>query len=362
MPIRSIAAEGRDTKRSLTPTTQLTGNSRHAGSLLPDECQTGNKIPGEKRTQPLIQILICDDDPADRRTIRACVQRITDRHFVLWEAGQTDEVCSVLDKGRIDLVLMGSQVLAKSGMEWLAGFAAKQLVPVVILSDPGTEEIVNQAFQHGAVGHLPMSSLSPDRLKDIIDIALHKWARLHQAIAPERKLERLATFDSSTGLYNRHAILAKLHEMVNLANGNKEDFSLIMLDIDHLQEINDHYGHLAGDEVLAGTATLIRRYIRDTDVLGRYEGEELIIILPKTTVALSWVVAERLRSTVEKTRIKDSAGRVFYVTVSQGLAGWERGENGISLVCRADEALYRAKEKGRNRVQMLFQPSLRDRV
>lgn len=312
--------------------------------------------------QPLIKILICDDDPADRKLVRTYLQRITDREIVLLEAGHTEEIQNALDKGRIDLVLMDNQMPGKSGMEWLAEIAKKQLAPVVMLTGSGTEEIVAQAFQEGAVGYLPKGSLSREKLKNIIDVALDKWTRLQQAMADKEKLEKLATFDSLTGLYNRRAILGKLRELINLANRYKEDFSLSMLDIDHFKMVNDRYGHLTGDEVLEEIATLIRRNIRDTDIVGRYGGEEFIIILPKTTLSSSWVVAERLRSIIEKAEMKDSAGNVFAITVSQGLAGWERDEDAASLISRADEALYKAKEKGRNRVQILLGPSLRDKV
>jgi diguanylate cyclase (GGDEF)-like protein len=96
--------------------------------------------------------------------------------------------------------------------------------------------------------------------------------------------------------------------------------------------------------------------------VGRYGGEEFIIILPKTNLSSSWVVAERLRSIIEKAEMKDSAGNVFTITVSQGLAGWERGEDAYSLISCADEALYKAKEKGRNCVQILLSPNLSDKV
>jgi diguanylate cyclase (GGDEF)-like protein len=247
-------------------------------------------------------------------------------------------------------------------MEWLAEIAKKQLAPVVMLTGSGTEEIVAQAFQAGAVGYLPKSSLSREKLRNTINVALDKWTRLQQAMADKEKLERLATFDSLTGLYNRRAILGKLRELINLANRYKEDFSLSMLDIDHFKMVNDRYGHLAGDEVLEKIATLIRRNIRDTDIAGRYGGEEFIIILPKTALSSSWVVAERLRSIIEKAELKDSAGNVFAITVSQGLAGWERDEDAASLISRADEALYKAKEKGRNCVQILLSPNLSDKV
>jgi two-component system cell cycle response regulator len=316
----------------------------------------------QKIKQPLIKILICDDDPADRKLVRTYLQRITDREIVLLEAGHTEEIQNALDKGRIDLVLMDNQMPGKSGMEWLAEIAKKQLAPVVMLTGSGTEEIAAQAFQEGAVGYLPKGTLSREKLKNIIDAALDKWTRLQQAMADKEKLERLATFDSLTGLYNRRAVLGRLGELINLANRYKEDFSLSMLDIDHFKTVNDLYGHLTGDEVLARIATLIRRNVRDTDIVGRYGGEEFIIVLPKTNLSSSWVVAERLRSIIEKAEMKDSARNVFTITVSQGLAGWERDEDATSLISRADEALYKAKGKGRNRVQILLGPSLRDKI
>jgi diguanylate cyclase (GGDEF)-like protein len=179
---------------------------------------------------------------------------------------------------------------------------------------------------------------------------------------PKQRPERLETFDPLTELYSRQAILGKLCELVNLANRYKEDFSLTMLDIDHFKKLNDHYGHLTGDKVLKQVATLVRGNIRNTDIAGRYGGDEFVIVLPRTNLSSSWVVAERLRSMVEKTGHKDPAGNVFAVTVSQGLVGWEQNDDVSSLISRADEALHKAKEKGRNRTQILLGPSLRDKI
>jgi two-component system cell cycle response regulator len=316
----------------------------------------------EEIKQSLIKVLICDDDLADRELVRSHLQQLTGREIVLIEAGHAKEIQNALGKGRIDLVLMDSQMPGKPGMEWLVEISKRQLAPVVMLTDSGTDQIAIQSFHKGAIGYLPKSSLSQERLSNIIDAALDKWTRLQQARADNEKLEKLATIDSLTKLYNRRAVLGRLRELISFANRYKEDFSLIMLDIDHFKNVNDRYGHLAGDEVLEEIATLVRRNVRDTDIVGRYGGEEFIIILPKTALASSWVVAERLRSIVEKAEMKDSADSVFFVTVSQGLAGWERGEDVTSLISRADEALYKAKAKGRNRVQILLGPSLRDKV
>jgi diguanylate cyclase (GGDEF)-like protein len=312
--------------------------------------------------QPLLKILICDDDPADRKLVRAYLQQVTGREIVLLEAGHTKEIQNALDKGRIDLVLMDNQMPGKSGMEWLAEIAERQLAPVVMLTGSGTEEVAVQALQEGAIGYLSKNNLSQEKLVDTIDAALDKWTRLRQARADREELERLANFDPLTGLYNRQAILGKLHELINHAKRYKEDFSLSMLDIDHFKKVNDRYGHLTGDEVLEKIASLIYRNIRDTDIAGRYGGEEFIIILPQADSSAAMVVAERIRNIIENAEMKDSAGNVFAITVSLGISIWEHGEDAYSLISRADEALYNAKENGRNRVEISPVSRLKERI
>ena len=312
--------------------------------------------------QPLLKILICDDDPADRKLVRIYLQQVTGREVVLLEAGRTEEIQNALDKGRIDLVLMDNQMPGKSGMEWLAEIAERQLAPVVMLTGSGTEEVAVQALQEGAIGYLSKNNLSQEKLVDTIDAALDKWTRLRQARADREELERLANFDPLTGLYNRQAILGKLHELINHAKRYKEDFSLSMLDIDHFKKVNDRYGHLTGDEVLEKIASLIYRNMRDTDIVGRYGGEEFIIILPQADSSAAMVVAERIRNIIQNAEMKDSAGNVFAITVSLGLSIWEQGEDAYSLISRADEALYNAKENGRNRVEISPVSRLKERI
>jgi diguanylate cyclase (GGDEF)-like protein len=325
-----------------------------------------NKNPATSTTrktrQPLIKILLCDDDPADRELLGTCVQQIPDREIVLLQGGHTRQIQDALDQGRIDLVLIHSQMPETSAMEWLAEIAEKQLAPVVVLTESGTEDVAFGNSEDGLVFYLPEASLSSDKLSNIINVALGRWTQLQQANATGEKLERLATLDLLTGLYNRQTILGKLRELINLADRYKKDFSLAMLDIDHLSRINDSCGHLIGDEVLEKVACLIHANIRDVDLAGRYGGEEFVVILPETNLASSWVTAERLRTIIEKTEFKDSTGNIFAVTVSQGLVGWERNDDATSLISRADEALGKAQQKGRNRVQILLGPSLRDKV
>jgi two-component system cell cycle response regulator len=312
--------------------------------------------------QSLLKILICDDDPADRKLVRTYLQQVTGRELVLLEAGQTEEIQNALDKGRIDLVLMDNQMPGKSGMDWLPEITKRQLAPVVMLTGSGTEEVAVQALQEGAVGYLSKNNLSHEKLVNTIDAALDQWTQLQQARADKEELERLANSDSLTGLYNRQAILDKLCELINRAKRYQEDFSLSMLDIDHFKKVNDRYGHLTGDDVLEKIATLIRRNIRNTDVAGRYGGEEFIILLPLADLSSALVVAERIGSVIESAEMKDSGGNVFAITVSLGLSSWEPGEDAHSLIFRTDEALYKAKENGRNRVEISPGSRLKERV
>ncbi|TET39948.1 MAG: diguanylate cyclase [Dehalococcoidia bacterium] len=302
----------------------------------------------------LLKILVCDDDPADRKLVRTYLRQMTDREIVLLEAGQIAEIQNALDKGRVDLVLMDIQMPEKSGMEWLAEIVEKETAPVIMMTGSGSEEIAVRSLQEGAVGYLPKSSLSRENLMKTIDAALEKWRRMQQGKADQEKLERLANFDLLTGLENRRAILRRLEEQIKHANRYKEELSLIMLDLDHFKEVNDHYGHLTGDDVLESVATLVRQSIRDTDTAGRYGGEEFIIVLPKTDLPTALYVAERIREAIAAAEMRDSEGNVFSITVSQGLSSYEPGEDEHSLISRADVALYRAKEGGRNRVETSF--------
>jgi len=304
-----------------------------------------------KTKRPLVKILVCDDDPADRKLVRAYLRQITDREIVVLEVGQRREIQNALDKGRVSLVLMDIQMPGKSGMEWLAEIVEKQTAPVVMLSGAGSEEIAVQSLQEGAVGYLAKSSLSKENLVKTVDGALAKWRQIQQAKADQEKLERLANLDSLTGLYNRRVILHRLNERIKYVRRYGEELSLIMLDIDHFKKVNDQYGHLIGDGVLEEIAVLVQRNIRGTDDVGRYGGEEFIIILLKTGLSSAVDVAERVRKTIEAVEMKDSEGNVFSVTVSEGVSSYKRAEDERSLISRADDALYRAKENGRNRVE-----------
>jgi len=304
------------------------------------------------KNQSLLKILLCDDDPADRKLCRTYLQQIDSREIVLIEAGQKDEIQNALDRGRIDLVFMDIQMPEKSGMEWLAEIVKKQAAPVVMLTGSGSEEVAVQSLQEGAVGYLAKSTLSTKKLAETMDDAIKRWHQIRQSRANQEELERLANIDSLTGLLNRGAILRMLDEQIKYAKRYGEELSLSLLDIDNFKSINDRYGHLAGDDVLEKVSTLMKQNIRDADTAGRYGGEEFIIVLPRTNVSSALNVAERVQKTIEVSKMNDSRGHEFSITASQGLSTYQAGEDKYSLISRADKALYKAKSNGRNRVEI----------
>jgi two-component system cell cycle response regulator len=161
----------------------------------------------------------------------------------------------------------------------------------------------------------------------------------------------MAITDALTGLHNRRYMETHLATLVEQAATRSKPLSLLILDIDYFKSINDNHGHDAGDDVLREFATRIRKSIRGIDLACRYGGEEFVIVMPETDMAVASLVAERIRRKVasEPFRIEQGA-KTLDVTISIGLAALASQDSGAALLKRADQALYRAKRDGRNRV------------
>jgi diguanylate cyclase (GGDEF)-like protein len=177
-----------------------------------------------------------------------------------------------------------------------------------------------------------------------------------KVMAREREqLTRNALIDPLTGLGNRRLLDSRLAEEVARSRRHAEDLSLIMIDLDRFKDINDKYGHLAGDEVLTSVGVLLQNALRVSDVAARYGGDEFAVILPGTTKTEAWAVAEKLRSEMQDLRLRASGGEELVVRGSLGVASFTADhENALQLIAAADSALYRAKHSGRDRVELAF--------
>ena len=164
--------------------------------------------------------------------------------------------------------------------------------------------------------------------------------------AAYEQAERLAVTDKLTGIYNRHRLDEALEDQTRTGDRYGHAFGVLILDIDHFKRINDHFGHRAGDTVLREFVDVLSRNCRESDLLGRWGGEEFLVVVPHTDEGALTAFAEKLRRAVEATHFTD----VEHLTTSIGASVYRPGDNPDTLVKRADDALYEAKRQGRNTV------------
>lgn len=169
--------------------------------------------------------------------------------------------------------------------------------------------------------------------------------------AQQKALEEVAFHDSLTGLYNRRRWLAVLEDELKRMSRYGHESSIILLDVDHFKAINDQYGHPAGDKVLEEIAEILKSQLRATDKAARWGGEEFILLLTQTSVQNAGIAAEKIRALIEK-RVVESQNHRFTVTASFGVAALRSRELSFEETYnKVDQALYLAKQKGRNRVE-----------
>lgn len=240
----------------------------------------------------------------------------------------------------------------------------------------GSESVVVARHGDGAVraaDGLPFTAIQRAFLAEMLETALAASVarteydaigqRLHalerenaELSAKNRALTEMTSRDSLTGLFNRWYVLDKIEEELNRAWRHGTPLSVMMIDIDHFKNVNDTHGHPTGDQVLQAVGRVLRDSCRVYDTPGRFGGEEFCLMLPETKLESTMAVAERIRRRVEAMPFALVAGSVK-VTASVGIAGLDSiPDEGLfgasSLIERADRALYAAKERGRNRVEM----------
>ncbi|MBI3513630.1 MAG: GGDEF domain-containing protein [Proteobacteria bacterium] len=181
---------------------------------------------------------------------------------------------------------------------------------------------------------------------------------LHRLATTERELMLRGFTDPLTGLFNRRTFLEMSSKAEARARRHGKATSLLMIDIDHFKRINDTYGHPAGDQVIKALADTAAKMMRPTDILARYGGEEFVVTLPETDADVATRVAERLRAMLEQL-VVPADGREVRFTISVGVATFLTGVPLDQAMARADQALYRAKQGGRNRVEVgaLLEPA-----
>ena len=210
-------------------------------------------------------------------------------------------------------------------------------------------------FQRRIIGLLTIDSTTPNQFSEVSQNLVMEFANQVSVAIENSRIYKVAqhqaTTDSLTGVYNRRGLYDKARVDFIKSISRSQPFTSIMIDLDHFKSINDTYGHAVGDQVLRELAKRCKSCVRDIDIVGRYGGEEFLIVLPDTSAETGLIVAERLRSAIANRPMLVGEDISLNVTASLGVAEKQNTTTSLEMVIlRADQAMYIAKHKGRNRV------------
>lgn len=300
-------------------------------------------------------ILVVDDDPAAAEHTAAFLRELG--HTATVAHGWTDAV-RAFDPQTTDLVLMDAVMPNVDGLKLtrLLREQTKSYVPTVFLTASRSSELREQCINAGADDFL---TKPVDRIELRVRLkAMLRIRALTRALEEKtHELERAARTDPLTGVGNRRIFDERLAIEVARTLRHRRPLALLMFDLDHFKQVNDRFGHLVGDGLLELFGAILRTELRASDLPCRYGGEEFLVIAPETTAAQAKVVADRVRLVFRARSVEVEAGGAH--TVSVGISSSDRLEvplEGRALLMAADDALYRAKAAGRDRVEVSLRP------
>ena len=295
------------------------------------------------------RILVVEDRAASSERIAAM---LSDAHTVEIEASPSEALFHA-PEGNYDLLIVSLGLDNFDGLRLCSQIRSLERtrnLPILAIADAESGAKLVRGLEIGVNDYLAR----PIDKNELM-------ARVRTQIRKKRYIERLrdnvqmsiemAITDALTGVFNRRYMESHLGTLVEQASARGKPLSVLVLDVDHFKSINDTYGHDAGDDVLREFGIRIRKSIRGLDLACRYGGEEFVVVMPETDLAVATLVAERLRRRIasEPFPIQRGAGKVE-ATISIGIAALGRNESAAAVFKRADQALYRAKRDGRNRV------------
>jgi len=317
-----------------------------------------------------IRIMLVDDQPIIAEGIRRMIASESDMELTYIEdPGTAIETAVDLDA---TLILQDLVMPDADGMTLLRFYKANNEtrdIPVIVLSSKDDSTTKSEAFSYGASDYLVKL---PDEIELIArirahaknyilqkerDSAFYALSQLKKQLeASNKKLHKLSMQDGLTGIANRRHFDEQFEVEMENAKMNQTPITLILIDIDYFKFFNDNYGHQLGDECLKKVAGLLdEACFNPQDMAARYGGEEFVVLLPGTTEKNALKVASRFADSLSKSCIEHSHSTAAEcVTVSMGIATYDRGSNYVikNLIEDADKALYKAKEEGRNRVEL----------
>ncbi|MCP5046713.1 MAG: diguanylate cyclase [bacterium] len=319
------------------------------------------------------RILVVDDQPANIDLVMEMLKE-TGEPYVFFQAHDGESARRMAEKEQPDLIFTDWEIKATPGIEVIGKLKSHEStrdIPVIIAAGATTTpDDLFSAIEAGAMDYIrkPLGEVElvvrvraalllgesykeTKRKKEELEKLNETLFLLNETLEEKnRKLYESVITDSLTLIYNREFLMESLSKEYSKSKRHGLVFSCIMIDIDHFKSVNDDHGHQAGDYVLRTIAAHIKESIRHEDILGRYGGEEFLLILPNSTEKDSMMVAEKIRVNIENT-IYDYDGLKLKINLSLGVADNRTGgpKNVDQLIFHADKALYQSKRTGRNK-------------
>lgn len=305
-------------------------------------------MAAEEPYKPLI--LIVDDHPDNIEVLKVRLEALGYRTAT---AADGETALRMVGKSPPDLILLDVMMPHMDGNEVARRIKANKslpYIPIIMQTALDTTQSKVDGLESGADDYIT-KPINYAELQARMGAALRIKVLQDQVEAKNVQLAEMAITDSLTGVFNRRHLDQTLDEMFEHSLRLHEPLSLAMFDVDHFKRVNDKHGHQVGDLVLAEFAHQLKHLARDIDRIGRYGGEEFVVLLPGTVLDAGVTFAKRVRQEVEAHRFKFDGGSLI-CTISVGVAAWPhpRIQSRGQLVKAADDALYIAKSLGRNRV------------
>lgn len=301
---------------------------------------------------PLPPVLIAEDDPIFRRVLESWLRSwgyqviAVENGFQAWEVLRAE--------GAPKLLILDWMMPRMDGPELCHKIRDRKQAPysyILLVTSKDEKQDLITGFSAGADDYIT-KPFDLNELKARLRVGTRILFLQDELIRAKEEVEFEATHDPLTGLWNRGAILDFLRRELDRAQRTKETLGLLMMDLDHFKNINDAHGHLVGDAVLKEGAQRLARAVRSYDWVGRYGGEEFLVIVSNCPADVIEKYADRLRATLADKPVSTEAGPV-QISTSMGAASTKQNyPDQDSLLRAADAALYRAKERGRNRVEL----------
>lgn len=292
-------------------------------------------------------VLCAEESQAVRVLVR---EQLAAHSIQVVEAESGAQALAIVERVQPDVILLGTDLpdlQAHEVLEALRGRVGLAHVPVIFLTQDTSVESVIAGIERG--GHdFVRKPVDPGDLLARVYAALRVKAIRDELRQRNAELDVVSRTDVLTGLYNRRHLEESLRQLTSQARRYAQPFSIVMFDIDRFRDINSVHGRSGGDDILRTVARRIQTSVRESDVCGRWGGEQFLALLPMTDLAGARTFAERIRAMIDWAEVVIDGAGTAHVTVSAGIA---EGGNVGELLLRADEALYAAKKAGRNAVR-----------